>query len=121
MYQMVWYWRVLYNALFDGMVSHGMLLECILLDDMVLNGIYGIMVWFGITQNSLDIIWCWMVWYWKVWYGIIWLLTSHHALPVPPCAAKHAVRPALPLLNLITAGKVIVVFATQLFTFCYVS
>ena len=73
LYHMVWYWRVLYNALFDGMVSHGMLLECILLDDMVLNGIYGIMVWFGITQNSLDIIWCWMVWYWKVWYGIIWL------------------------------------------------
>ena len=60
---MVWYWRVLYNALFDGMVSHCMLLECMLLDDMVLNGIHGIMVWFGITQNSLDIIWC-------GWFGI---------------------------------------------------
>ena len=73
---MVWYWRVLYNALFDGMVSHGMLLKCIIMDDMVLNGIYGIMVWFGITQYIMDIIWYWIVWYWKVWYGIIvlWIL-----------------------------------------------
>ena len=49
------------------------------------------------------------------------IVTRHHALPVPPRAAKHAVIPALPLLNLIAAGKVIEVFATQLFTFCIVS
>ena len=48
-------------------------------------------------------------------------ITGHHALPVPPRAAKHAVRPALPLLNLIGAGKAIIVFTTQLFMFCYVS
>ena len=48
-------------------------------------------------------------------------LTGHHAPPVPPRAAKHAVRPALPLLNLIGAGKAIIVFTTQLFMFCYVS
>ena len=39
-------------------------------------------------------------------------ITRHHALPVPPRAAQDVVRPAQPLLNLIAAGKVIIVFTT---------
>ena len=48
-------------------------------------------------------------------------LTRHHALPVQPRADKHAVRAVLPPLNLIAAGKVIVVLTTQLFTLLFVS
>jgi hypothetical protein len=48
-------------------------------------------------------------------------ITRHHALPVQPRAEEHAVRAALPPLNLIAAGKVIIVFVTQLLTFVYVS
>ena len=48
-------------------------------------------------------------------------ITRHHALPVQPRADKHAVRAALPPLNLIAAGKVIIVLVTKLLTFVYVS
>ena len=39
-------------------------------------------------------------------------VTRHHALPVPLRATQDAVRVAQPLLNLIAAGKVIIVFTT---------
>ena len=40
-------------------------------------------------------------------------ITRHHALPVQPRADKHAVRAALPPLNLIAAGKVTIVLVTS--------